>query len=144
MKWPFQHTITDRIGEEPIMIRYYLTPKIFNLRLCIHKFLRSDNDRHYHDHPWNYISLILKGHYVEHFPTPFFSFGNLYRVDCTIHYGPGDILRKKKEHKHWVELINPLTGITKPCWTLILFYGKRRDWGFWVEDKFVPHEEYTL
>src|SRR5208282_805597 len=31
----------------------------------LHHILRSDEDRHLHDHPWPYVTIILKGGYWE-------------------------------------------------------------------------------
>jgi hypothetical protein len=51
----------------PLLIRYQLlrTPW-FNIYL--HHFLRSDNDRHFHDHPWHFLTILLAGGYIEHTP----------------------------------------------------------------------------
>src|SRR5574337_503235 len=32
----------------------------------LHCFLRSDDDRALHDHPWFWCSVLLRGRYVEH------------------------------------------------------------------------------
>jgi hypothetical protein len=34
--------------------------------LYLHCFLRSDDDRALHDHPWNWATLLLRGEYKEH------------------------------------------------------------------------------
>lgn len=73
MNWP-HNVIVDRCNKgEPLMVRYYLTPKILGFRLVLHKFLRSDNNRFFHDHPWNFITFIFKGPgYFEHQPNGIF------------------------------------------------------------------------
>lgn len=38
----------------------------FGLSFYLHCFVRSDDDRALHDHPWNFASLILFGEYNEH------------------------------------------------------------------------------
>lgn len=130
MKWP-QRVITDECNPEygPLMVRYYLTPNIFGLRLCLHHFLRSDHDRHFHDHPWNFISLILTEGYFENQPD-----GKFWRH-------PFSLLFRSKFHKHWVEL-DTLEGKYLPVWSLILFWGKRRDWGFWTDKGWVKWDSY--
>jgi hypothetical protein len=107
-----------------------LTPKIFGLRLCIHRFHRSDNDRHFHDHPWNYISWILRGGYWENQ-----SEGRFWRK-------PGEVLSRGKLHQHFVELSRDASGKVVESWSLILFWGKRRIWGFWTETGFVTFDTY--
>lgn len=51
--------------DDPYLLRWYVIPRnpVFNVYL--HKFLRSDDDRALHDHPWWFVSLILRGRYDE-------------------------------------------------------------------------------
>src|SRR6266853_6456811 len=48
------------------MRRWTIETPLGQIRL--HHILRSDNDRHYHDHPFDFVSLILSGGYIEHRP----------------------------------------------------------------------------
>jgi len=133
MTWPWKNEIVDECNPQfgPLMVRYYLTPKVFGLRLVLHKFLRSDHDRSFHDHPWNFISLILNHGYWENQPD-----GRFVRR-------AGSILFRSKYHKHWVELHKwDWEDKPRPVWTLVLFWGKRRDWGFWTEHGWVKHDSY--
>lgn len=152
-----------RDGSGLLMTRYYLTPKIFGCRLVIHQFHRSDNDRHYHDHPWNFISIVLKGKYYEHMP--FFQFYNSIYVkpdklclderfnDTVVLQERFSIIRRPKSWKHWVELpehfadvhLSDMYGrvhIFEECWTLVFLYGRRRDWGFWTQQGWIKHDQY--
>jgi hypothetical protein len=137
----------------PLMIRYYLTPKIFNFRLVIHKFLRSDNDRHYHDHPWNFISFLLKGSYDEHMPffqyynSPYVNVDEFYiedkNKDTVLRHKRFSLIRRPKWWKHWVELgKDDCCNEFISCYTLVLLYGKRREWGFHTEKGWVKHTDY--
>lgn len=61
MRTPFYHL-------PGYMDRYWLVkPSAWTLGwgVRIHKILRSDRDRHFHDHPWPSISIILYGGYTE-------------------------------------------------------------------------------
>src|SRR5690606_34980876 len=51
----------------PFLYRYHLFTLGFDgPGFCIHRFVKSDPDRGYHDHPWKKaISLILAGKYDE-------------------------------------------------------------------------------
>lgn len=44
--------------------RYYMG-RIGKRELWLHHFMRPDADRFVHDHPWNAVSVILVGGYVE-------------------------------------------------------------------------------
>ena len=134
-------------GKGLLMTRYYLTPKIFGCRLVIHQFHRSDNDRHYHDHPWNFISFILKGSYIEHWPMTMWkdSTAGSYRVTSDIQqcHRRFSIIKRPKTWKHWVELsTDDCCNEPVESWTLVLLYGERRDWGFHTKEGWIRHDLY--
>ncbi|MUL47579.1 hypothetical protein FZI85_25020 [Mycobacterium sp. CBMA293] len=52
-------------SDDPYLRRWYVIPRNPVLNVYIHQFLRSDDDRALHDHPWWFVSLILKGGYTE-------------------------------------------------------------------------------
>ncbi len=80
--------------------------------LMFHKIYLTDNDC-LHDHPWGFMSIILKGGYVEHTKT-----GSKL-------YGVGSILLRKPEFAHRLE-------VWQPTWTLVFTTPKKRTWGFWT------------
>lgn len=107
-----------RISEEnsPVyLIRYSLfsTPW-FAVKL--HKIMLSDDDC-MHDHPWSFVSIILKGGYVEHTPK-----GK--RL-----YGAGSILWRPVPSIHKLEIFQPAT-------TLVITFRKVRTWGFYTPTGF--------
>ena len=55
----------QKLGREecPYMRRWVIDLYFFSIRL--HHWMASDDQRHYHDHPWDFISLILKGGYMD-------------------------------------------------------------------------------
>ena len=75
------------------MYRWFIF-KIGNLpRIYLHKFLRSDDDRAPHNHPWWFISIILTGSYTEHTRT-----GPLLRRAPSIVY-------RSPNHSHRIMLV---------------------------------------
>lgn len=86
----------------------------------VHQILRSDGDRHLHDHPWPYCSIILKGGYTE-----VTSKGEKW-------YGPGSILFRPSNHFH--RLILPEGTST---WSLFIMGPYQHGWGFKI-----PWREY--
>lgn len=108
----------------PLMVRYlvFRTPW-FNVYL--HNFLRSDADRHCHDHPWSFCSFILTGGYTEH------------TINGARKWQPGALLYRPAEWLHWVE-ITPGTQV----WTLVVVLPKRREWGFLTEKGWLKWTEY--
>lgn len=96
--------------ENPLLIRYRLIRLPF-LGIFVHHIMRSDHDRALHDHPWNFVSVILKGSYIEHTPQGMRAFGR------------GRILVRPA---HWLHRLQ----LEQPVWTLVLVGSRFRRWGF--------------
>lgn len=138
------HQVIGGEQGDPYMLRWYVFPKVPWFRVYVHKFLRSDEDRALHDHPWAFVSLILRGRYVEHTAD-----GATLRLPFTVAY-------RAARTRHRVQLYrNEVTGREDPCWTLIVTGPKVREWGFWCQqtlltiggrhvesDRFVPWREW--
>jgi len=126
----FRHDIVNAAGE-PYMERWLArTPRGY---YRLHHILRSDDDRALHDHPFDFTSVILVGAYVEHVPRdPRDPAG----PTVTRLYGPGDVLRRRAEDPHRLEL--PFG----PAWTAVRTGPKRRDWGFHLSSGWVHWEDY--
>jgi hypothetical protein len=114
----------EKLGrpECPYIQRWVLDLGFCSLRF--HKWLHSDDPRHFHDHPWWYISLVLKGSYNDVSPK-----GTIKRTPGTIAFYPAI-------HQHTVQ-------ITKsPCWTILITGSEKRVWGFWVKGRFRKRNRY--
>lgn len=105
------------------MERWWLIPyNRIGLAVRIHHILRSDDDRVFHDHPWNYLTIILRGGYTE--VVPVFVDG-IYTGERRTWRGPGSILFRRAEHWHRLE-VPP----GESAWTLFITGRKRQQWGF--------------
>jgi hypothetical protein len=117
----FKETVLRRSNTEPYLVRYSLiTTKWFSLKL--HNILSSD-DECLHDHPWAYMSILLKGRYIEESETGFKA------------YGRGAVLVRRAKWKHRLH-------IGKPVWSLVITFRKTREWGFWTRKGFIHWKEY--
>lgn len=129
--------VYDRVDGELYLTRYYLflkerTKCPFNIFL--HRFHKSD-DEVFHDHPWPFATLILRGGYWEWRPQ-FDSEGR--KVGEMARWcGAGSFRISRAKTYHRIEL-NPAV----PCWTLFMPGAKQRDWGFLVKNKWVQWEQY--
>jgi hypothetical protein len=99
--------------DDPYLRRWYIVPRNRFFNIYLHHFMRSDDDRALHDHPWWNISILLKNNYREHLQDGSFR-------DKT---APGIVLRTAS-FAHRIELING------PAWTLFITGPKIREWGF--------------
>lgn len=118
------------------MLRYwiFLKRRKDGIQIRLHNILTSDHDRHLHDHPWWYITIILSGGYIEVTEIPDKNFGIVYKRKW---YGTGSILFRKATHLH--RLIVP-DGT--PTWTLFICGPKSRDWGFITADGWIKWDVY--
>jgi len=88
----------------------------------IHRFVASDPERGFHDHPWKWaMSLILSGEYLELTPRG----GDFTKFPVGSHKTPGCITTFGPNHQHRVEL----AGVE--CWTLVIHGRWIRPWGFY-------------
>jgi hypothetical protein len=101
----------------------------------LHKFLKGDPDD-VHDHPWPYATLILKGGYYEWVPI-FNSFGDVKLGEVRHWRGPGHFRICKPTDYHRIELDPNVTA-----WTLFMPGPQKREWGFFVNGKWVPNGQY--
>ena len=119
-------------AERPYLLRWYLIPRNPFVNVYLHKFLRDDDDRALHDHPWSFISIMLRGGYEEFTPVSMDEFGwTEIRQAPSIAYRPAT-------HQHRVVLFKDNAGCPVPCWTIVITGPKCREWGFWCPKGFVP------
>lgn len=122
--------------EDPYMLRHYLfgsrakpgehrrrSPRsILGIRPYVHCVLRSDDDRAHHDHPNPSIGLCLRNRMLEHT----IAAGGIHvrrRIEA------GTVRYRSARFAHRLEID------AGPCWTLFVFFGPRREWGFHCPEK---------
>lgn len=103
----------ERLGlpECPYVIRWRFETRRFSLR--IHHWLGPDDDRAFHDHPWNFVTFVVKGGYVDVNPAG------------SDHVHAPAIRYRSAYHRHTV---HPCGG---GAWTIVLTGPRIRAWGFW-------------
>lgn len=113
--------------------------------LFLHNIRRSDNDRHLHDHPWDFTTRILAGGYMEQlssdmpkwYPSEAGQYVTQWRV-----LQRGDTASNPAEHSHKVHLFHDSDGKPISTWTLVKAGAARRIWGFITEDGWVDWRTY--
>lgn len=120
----------------PFLLRWFVFPKNRWCNVYLHCFIRDDEDRALHDHPWANLSLLLAGQYIE----------------CTIPAGgvnrhelfrAGDLKFRHATDAHCIRLTSQLpthwydvgdwlsrTDGKWCCWSLFITGPVRRKWGF--------------
>ena len=121
--WPPRRVIWScRSARGPLLTRYYL---ILTRRVAVylHHLHVSDEDRALHDHPWSFVTWLIGGGYYEHTPA-----GRCWRRR-------GSVLWRPAESRHRLEL-------TRPTWTLVVRFRRRREWGFWLPSGWMDWKTY--
>ena len=113
-RWPDQ-VIGGR--DDPYLLRWYLIPRNPVLNVYLHQFMRSDDDRALHDHPWANLSVLLDGEYTEH---TIAAGGIQHR---TVRKA-GQFALRGPRAAHRIELH------AGPCTTLFITGPRARQWGF--------------
>jgi hypothetical protein len=120
----FQIRWREALGKPECPYLYRWTFLFFGFSIRIHHWIKSDDRRYFHDHGSDLISMIIKGRYTNVKPdengTNNPPGGNIY-----IPVKAGQIWKAKAEDKHYLDI--PKEG----AWTLLFFWPKRRNWGFW-------------
>jgi hypothetical protein len=104
--------------ERTYLRRWYLIETPF-LGVKLHHIKLSDNpERGYHDHPWSFLSIKLRGGYRERLL--------LDRGHREVLTGRHRVTYRRAEAMHLVVLDDEEQG----CWTLVFSGPRRRKWGF--------------
>lgn len=147
MKW-FKRLVSGqphfRIGgSDAYMLRWFLIPRNPWFNVFLHKFLRDDDDRAMHDHPWMFVSFMILGSYVEARPDP--NYNQTHHPNAEFHTlrKAPSVARRKATDRHRVTLLKNVDGEPIPCWTIVITGPKVREWGFWCPKRFVPWHEFV-
>lgn len=98
-------------------------------KVYLHHFVGNDWSRDLHDHPKRFISIGLRGWYIEETP-----------------------LGTRRYSAPWIRTfpathIHRLTVPSKDCWTLVIVLRPVREWGFWYRDaekyRFIHWKDYV-
>lgn len=125
----------------PFLLRWYLWPKNRFCNAYLHQFIRNDEDRALHDHPWCNLSILLAGQYIEHtildggvhsrkvyqagalkFRSPW----SAHRVELTDQWLDGLADFRAPNLPEWVEYDTR----KMPSWSLFVTGPKMHTWGF--------------
>ena len=125
----------------PYMLRWYLIPRNGLLNVYLHKFMRDDDDSALHDHPWWFVSVMLRGGYWETRTNsdPDIPMTNEIRT----WRGTGSFAFRRATDRHRVTLSKDGDWQPIPCWTLVLTGPRVREWGFHCPKGFVPWHQFV-
>jgi len=126
--------------DDPYLRRWWLIPRNRFFNVYLHHFMRSDDDRALHDHPWWNVSILLKGSYIEHVPV---DRANPAGQTFGIQRSEGAIVFRRALAAHRVELKTDWSARPYMVWTLFLTGPRLREWGFWCPKGFRHWRDFT-
>lgn len=155
--------VIERDGK-PYLIRRTLLTIWKLISFKYHTILQSD-DVCSHDHPWPFITIILKGGYYEWTPVEQEDSGkyvkNRVGVDGVLEichwHGAGSIMYRPAKWRHQLELkelthqvfesngnltVNEISPIVVPAKTFVITFRVLRDWGFFTRNGWVFWKNY--
>lgn len=158
--------IIKRRNNDPYLIRWTILgfgidSSWFSIKL--HNILISD-DECLHNHPWAFLSIILKGGYREHtqhlpwtyrpspkWSNPVINDKNGFHIQHR-EFKAGSILFRPA---HWSHRLELFTGLKEkpeggyicnaplPAWTLVFTFRKVQRWGFFTRKGWIPWWKYS-
>lgn len=120
--------------DNPYLLRWFLIPRNRFFNIYLHKFLRSDDDRALHDHPWPWCSILLRGSYVE-WSKPRAGSPLGYHVE---RFEEGSIRCHGPRYAHRLVIDRG-----SDCWTLFITGPRVRQWGFHCPKGWVHWKKFT-
>ena len=118
--------------DDPYLNRHFLIPRNPVFNIYVHEFLRSDDDRAHHDHPWLFnVSWLIDGQYIEHIIA---KGGVLIKTLRSA----GAFKFRWGKAPHRLELCHdPFAEIhhNLPCWTVFITGPRIREWGFYCMER---------
>jgi hypothetical protein len=107
----------DKVFPEcPYVIRWRLELPFGSVR--VHHWIGPDDTRAPHDHPWWFITFVVRGSYTDHSPS-----GDERLRAPAVRF-------RRALHQHSVVPDGQ-------AWTILVTGPKSRNWGFWPDGKFV-------
>ena len=124
------HQIIGDDPTDPYLLRWFVIPRNPVVNIYKHRFCKSDPSAP-HDHPWHFLSIVLRGSYRE-----------ITETHTTVRH-PGSVAFRKASSPHRVELLG------HPVTTVIITGPRFRRWGFWCPrphqpPAFVPWQHFGL
>jgi hypothetical protein len=112
----------------PVYLRRLIVFRCPWFSVFVHRIKCPDPDRHMHDHPWNFISFVLRGWYQEIRPIE----------------GEEGIWLKDRRWFNFcrAEGAHRIIYVSPTCTTLVIHGRKTRKWGFHTENGWVNWETY--
>lgn len=140
----FKKMVIVNCEHQPYLHRWYVF-KTKRITLFVHKFVRSDEDRALHDHPWAFLVIPIWRGYTEHSDrlVRYERAGDARRFPVINRVLPFLGTRYRDFfYRHRVELKRDARGEPLPAWSIFFHFTRRREWGYWLPSGFMLHNQW--
>lgn len=141
---PFAPTKRHGVDQGCYAARWWGNPLVwlcqrFGIAVRIHHIQSADLHRDLHDHPWWFVSVVLRGWYVEELMLEKPMFFSAWVTKTYVKFRKtGSIAVRTTRDKHTVVNV-PYRGV----WTLFITGPWRQVWGFYTDEGWVEHAAYN-
>lgn len=131
--------------DAPYLLRWWLLPRNKFFNVYVHQFLRSDDDRAHHDHPWLFnASWLIDGEYIEHTITAGGALVRTQRKTGAFEFRWGSAPHRLQLIGNEGDPPNVPFMDAEPCWTVFITGPRVREWGFCcMERGWIHWERFT-
>jgi hypothetical protein len=141
-RWALMERVEAPDVENPtrtFMVRWRLVQTPW-FGLYVHRLNAPDRRTTLHDHPWPFVSFVLRGGYTEEIGIRAGRRGRGPVVGRRLRsWGPGSVHRMRRTDAHTITWLH-----RTPTWTLVLVGRRATDpgWGYWDETGWTPHDRH--
>lgn len=133
-------------ADAPYLKRWWVIPRNRYFNIYLHQFLRDDDDRALHGHPWLFnCSILLRGKYREVVPAYMPLYADYVGVTPTREKARRRWCPyiRRGESPHRVVLERDAERTPVPVWTLFLTGPVVREWGFYCRHGWRHWRDFT-
>jgi len=130
-RWVFFRRL-DIVHDGEIYLRRWRLIETPWFGVLLHRIAKPDDGRSYHDHPWSFVSFVLRGWYRELVMWGPEGHPRIFAARRLVRW----VTAKRAEDAHRIEAVPP-----GGAWTLVLRGPRRRTWGFYAPN-WIPWHVY--
>jgi len=126
---------TIEINNKPYLERYHIKTNANGTQHWLHRFLRSDSERHLHSHPWTACSTIMCGCYKEEYRYANWSYDPHLKKLESFNKGDVNFITPDKLHR--------IIEVDANTWTYMIVQPEREPFWYFINDNGITHEMKT-
>ena len=120
-KWRKFDIVKEVDGQQVLYLRRFFLWRCRWFNIFLHYIPQPDTDRDPHDHPWSFVSILLRGGYEEEIYS--------LRTSHVASFRRAPSIARRK-----AGCVHQIRAVLANTWTLVITGPYRRHWGFLTHD----------